>query len=82
MEDLPNMHLRFFDRYEIHIQAFVHFIIGKLIIVHSSSPQNYFEIYNHFHKKKNNKSTQHRNTRKAKSKSWYLGHTCSRCFHF
>ena len=33
----------FFDRYEIHIQAFVHFINGKLIICRSSSPQNYFE---------------------------------------
>ena len=33
----------FFDRYEIHIQAFVHFINGKLIIFRSSSSQNYFE---------------------------------------
>ena len=29
----------FFDRYEIHIQAFVQFINGKLITVRSSSPQ-------------------------------------------
>ena len=33
----------FFDRYEIHIQAFVDFINGKLIIFNSSSPWNYFE---------------------------------------
>ena len=36
-------HFMFFDRYEIHIQAFVDFINGKLIIFRSSSPQNYFE---------------------------------------
>ena len=36
----------FFDRNEIHIQAFVDFINGKLIIFQSSSPQNVFqEIY-------------------------------------
>ena len=35
----------FFDRYEIHIQAFVHFIDGKCIIFQSSSPQNYFKKY-------------------------------------
>ena len=34
-----------FDRYEIHIQASVHFINGKLIIVQSSSPEEYFEKY-------------------------------------
>ena len=33
----------FFDRYEIHIQAFVDVINGKLIIFRSSSPQNCFE---------------------------------------
>ena len=33
------------DRYEIHIQAFVDFINGKLIICQSSSPQKYFEKY-------------------------------------
>ena len=32
MEDLPNLYIMFFDRYEIHIQAFVAFINGKLII--------------------------------------------------
>ena len=35
----------FFDRYEIHIQAFLLFINGKLIIFQSSSPQNYFKTY-------------------------------------
>ena len=35
----------FLDRYEIHIQAFVHFINGKLIIFQSSSPQKYFKKY-------------------------------------
>ena len=33
----------FFDRYEIHIQAFVDCINGKLIIVQSSSPQIYLK---------------------------------------
>ena len=33
----------FFDTNEIHIQAFVDFINGKLIIFQSSSPQKYFE---------------------------------------
>ena len=32
-----------FDRYEIHIQAFVDFISGKFIIFQSSSPQKYFK---------------------------------------
>ena len=31
----------FFDRYEIHIQAFVDFINGKFIISRSSSSQNH-----------------------------------------
>ena len=35
----------FFDRYEIHIQTFLLFIDGKLIIVQSASPQQYFEKY-------------------------------------
>ena len=35
----------FFDRYEIHIQVFVHFINGKLIIFQSSAPQKYFKKY-------------------------------------
>ena len=28
MEDLPNLYFMFLDRYEIHIQAFVHFIVS------------------------------------------------------
>ena len=32
-----------FDRYGIHIQAFVHFLNGKIIIFQSSSPQKYFK---------------------------------------
>ena len=43
LEDLPNWYFMFFDRYEIHIQAFLYFINGKLIICQSSSPQNYFK---------------------------------------
>ena len=35
----------FFDRNEIHLQAFVDFINGKLIIFQSSSPQKYFKKY-------------------------------------
>ena len=35
-----------FDRYEIHVQAFLYFINGKSIICQASSPQNIFkEIY-------------------------------------
>ena len=45
----------FFDRYEIHIQAFVDFINGKLIIFQSSSPQNIiWEIYIQNNFQKNN----------------------------
>ena len=29
---LPNVHFMIFDRYEIHIQSFVHLFNGKLII--------------------------------------------------
>ena len=32
MEDLPSLYFMFFDRYEMHIQAFVDFMNGKLII--------------------------------------------------
>ena len=36
----------FFDRNEIHIQAFVDFMNGKLIIFRSSSPQKHIiQIY-------------------------------------
>ena len=57
----------FFDRNEIHIQAFVDFINGKLIIFQSSSPQKHiFQIYTQhiFQKitsKRNNAQLQARN---------------------
>ena len=58
---LPNFHFMFFDRYVIHIQAFVDFINGQLIIFRSSSPQNYAQnIYAHFHNKKTGKHDTHR----------------------
>ena len=45
----------FFDRNEIHIQAFVDFINGKLIIFRSSSPQKHiFQIYTQNIFQKNN----------------------------
>ena len=45
----------FFDRNEIHIQAFLLFINGKLIIFQSSSPQNIiWEIYTQNIFRKNN----------------------------
>ena len=48
----------FFDRNEIHIQAFVDFINGKLIIFQSSSPQNIiWEIYTQNNFQKNNFQT-------------------------
>ena len=60
-----------FDRYEIHIQGFVHFINRKLSIFQSSSPQTYFKnMYSNSHNTKTNKK---RNT-------WYIGHTCSNIF--
>ena len=46
----------FFDRNEIHIQAFVDFINGKLIIFQSSSPQKYFWV----------------NIKKCFSKQWWV----------
>ena len=50
-----------FDRYEVHIQAFLHFINGKFIIWQSSSPQKYFQnMYSTCHKqKKTNKTRTH-----------------------
>ena len=36
-----------FERYGVHIQAFVDFINGKFIIIRSSFPRNYFMIYTH-----------------------------------
>ena len=43
-----------FDRYEIHIQAFIHFINGKSITFQSSSPQKYVEkMYSFVHTPKN-----------------------------
>ena len=35
----------FFDRYEIHIQAFVHFNNGELIIFNPHLHKNIFQIY-------------------------------------
>ena len=32
LEDLPNLHFTFFDRYEIHIQAFLYFINENLSV--------------------------------------------------
>ena len=56
----------FFDRSEIHIQAFVDFINGKLIKFQTSSPQNYFRnMYSYFHKIK-----------QTQENTWYPGHTC------
>ena len=45
----------FFDRNEIHIQAFLLFIDGKFIIFQSSSPQKHiFQIYTqHIFQKQN-----------------------------
>ena len=48
IEVLPNSHFKIFDRYEIHIQAFVHFVYGQFIIFRSSSSQNYFQLINSF----------------------------------
>ena len=48
IRNLPNFHFMFFDRYEIHIQAFVDFINGKLIIFRSSSSQNIICKFNIF----------------------------------
>ena len=41
IEKLPTVHFMFFDRYEIHIRAFVDFIYAKCIISRSSSSQIY-----------------------------------------
>ena len=62
----------FFDRNEIHIQAFVDFINGKLIIFQSSSPQNIFkEIYtrNIF-----------KNNFQKKIGVWWVHQICISCF--
>ena len=56
------MSFHVFDRYEIHIQAFVHFIDGKLII---SNP----------HLRQKNKGYVLKIPETKKEKLWYLGHT-------
>ena len=40
IEKLPNSHFMFFDRYEIHIEAFGNFIYAMRIIFRSSSSEN------------------------------------------
>ena len=44
IEKLSNALFMFFDRYEIHIQAFVHLINGKLIISNPHLHKNVFGI--------------------------------------
>ena len=64
----------FFDRNEIHIQAFVDFINGKLIIFQSSSPQKHiFQIYtqNIFKKTKSKKNNAQLQARKSRN-PWFL----------
>ena len=63
----------FFDRYEIHIQAFLLFINGKLIIFQSSSPPNIF--FTHIHNKITRNSKKIEKHRNEIDKIWYLGHT-------
>ena len=43
--NLSNPRFMFFDRYEIHIQAFLYFINGKLIIFNPHLQKNIFKIY-------------------------------------
>ena len=47
---LPTFHFMFFDRYEIHIQVFVHFINGELIIfnphLHKDILRNIYSEWN------------------------------------
>jgi len=60
IEKLQEIHFMFFDRYEIHIQAFVHFINAKLIMFQSSSPQKYFKnVYSTSQKQKTNEQQTH-----------------------
>ena len=47
IEKLSNVLFMFFDRYEIHIQVFVNFINGKLIIFNHQLHQIIFETYTH-----------------------------------
>ena len=82
LEDLPNLYFIFFDRYESHVQAFLYFINGQLIIFQSSYQQKYFQnMYSTFHKRKRNnrKKTEQIETN---DNIWYLGHTVSRFFRF
>ena len=57
----------FFDRYEIHIQAYVHFINGKLIIFQSASPRNYFQNMYSIFTTKNGKKTRKKKRMKSKN---------------
>ena len=59
----------FFDRYEIHIQALVGFIHGKLIIFNPPLRKNIFKICT---QQITRKSEQKRETNRT---IWYPGHT-------
>ena len=45
IKKLPHFHFMFFDRYDIHIQAFLCFVNGSFIIFQSAPPRNYFKKY-------------------------------------
>ena len=62
-----------FDSYEIHIQAFVHFINGELIIFNPHIHKHIFKTCTHIFTKKH----------EEKRNAWHLGHTfCPEKFDF
>ena len=73
MEDLPDFHFMFFDRYEIHIQAFANVFYGQFIIFNPHLHKIIFEICDHIFTKK---TEQNKIEQKSKTVG-YLGHTFS-----
>ena len=77
----------FFDTNKIHIQAFVNFINGKLIMFQSSSPQktyfsNIYTLKNKKIKKRKTKKNKKKQITKQNETNWYLGHTDSENVRF
>ena len=68
IKKLSNSHFMFFDRYEIHIPAFLDFIKPIFIIFRSSASQNYFKNRYSFFVKNEILIV-------SKQKTWYPWHT-------
>ena len=74
IDKLSKFRFMFFDRYEIHIQAFLYFINENnllLIIISTKIFSKYVLILPQEKRKQTNVKMKHSKTRKM----WYIGHT-------